>query len=72
MTLRPSYSDQSSSIWYVSTTIKGKKTAKEKMIATLTALQTKALCVATGAFRTTAAAVLETETGFLPIKAQLL
>jgi hypothetical protein len=35
-------------------------------------LQTKALCVATGAFRTTAAAVLETETGFLPIKAQIL
>ena len=60
------------SVWYLPTSVKGTTTRRAKMIAELSALQKKALCVATGAFRTTAGAVLEAETGIPPIKEQLL
>ncbi len=59
------------STWWISNPIQGKKTHRNKILQTLNALQKKALCVATGALRTTAAAVLEAETETLPIEVQL-
>jgi hypothetical protein len=41
------------------------------MVQTLSALQKRALCAATGAFKSTAVAVLEAETDTLPIDVQL-
>jgi ribonuclease HI len=59
------------STWWISNPVQGRKTHQKKMIQTLNALQKKALCVATGAFKSTAAAVIEAETNTLPIDVQL-
>ncbi|RFU23573.1 hypothetical protein B7463_g12765, partial [Scytalidium lignicola] len=50
------------SAWYIPGDYPGEKTKRKDMLKTLNALQKNALCVATGAFRTTALATLEKET----------
>jgi ribonuclease HI len=59
------------STWWVTSPIQGRKTHRNKIIRALNALQKQALCTATGALKTTAAAVLEAETDTLPIRLQL-
>lgn len=55
------------SIWFPQERAKGEKTRYKNFVARLTALQKRALCVCTGAYRNTAAEVLEKETNTLPI-----
>jgi hypothetical protein len=59
------------STWWVTSPIQGRKTHRNKIIRALNALQKQALCTATGALKTTAAAVLEAEMDTLPIRLQL-
>jgi hypothetical protein len=60
------------SVWYTPSETYGYKVHKKRVEETLSRLQKKALCVATGAFRTTALSVLEVETHTLPMPLQLL
>jgi ribonuclease HI len=60
------------STWYTPSEERGFKTQKKRIEEALSRLQKKALCIATGAFRTTALSVLEVETYTLPIPLQLL
>jgi ribonuclease HI len=60
------------SVWYTPSETYGYKVHKKRVEETLSRLQKKALCVATGAFRTTALSVLEVETYTLPMPLQLL
>jgi len=46
------------SVWFLPEETEGEKTRRREMVAAIKALQKAALCVVTGAFRTTAAAVL--------------
>ena len=59
------------SVWYIPQDCPGEKTRRKKMLAALSALQKRALCVATGVFKTAAVAVLEVETFTYPIELQL-
>jgi hypothetical protein len=60
------------STWYIPSEERGFKVRKKLVEEALSRLQKKALCIATGAFRTTALSVLEVETYTLPIPLQLL
>jgi exonuclease III/ribonuclease HI len=60
------------STWYILSEEYGFKTHKKRVEDTLSRLQKKALCLATGAFRTTALSVLEVDTYTLPIPLQLM
>ena len=59
------------STWWISNPVHGRKTHRKKMVQALNDLQKRALCAATGAFKSTAASVLEAETDTLPIDVQL-
>jgi len=61
-----------SSVWYIPQDYTGEKTRRKQMLSKLGAIQKKALCVATGAFKTTALSVLEAETATPPVEYQLL
>lgn len=61
-----------SSVWYIPQDYPGEKTRRQQMLAKLGAIQKKALCVVTGAFKTTALSVLEAETAMPSIESQLL
>lgn len=60
------------SVWYTPSETYGYKVHKKRVEEKLSRLQKKALCVATGAFRTTALSVLEVETHILPIPLRIL
>jgi hypothetical protein len=57
--------------WWISREEQGRKTHRKKMIQVLNSLQKRAFCAATGAFKSSAASVLESETNTLPIEVQL-
>jgi ribonuclease HI len=60
------------SVWWTPDKVQGEKTRRTKMLQVLNRIQKKALCVATGAFKSTALSVLEAETFTLPMEQQLL
>jgi ribonuclease HI len=59
-------------VWYIPQDYTGEKTRRKQMLSKLGAIQKKALCIATGAFKTTALSVLEAETATPPMEFQLL
>lgn len=55
------------SVWMPPKETKGERTKYKKFIAKLTAMQKRALCVCTGAYKNTAAEIMEKETNTMPI-----